>query len=60
MNDAKPQCQQVETGVMGGQVVDCQQVHQVPEPATAPLIAVAMLIAIAVHKIARRAPCKPS
>jgi hypothetical protein len=36
MNDAKRQCQQnMETGVMGGPTVGCQQVHQVPEPATA-------------------------
>lgn len=55
MSDTKVQCpQNMETGVMGGPTVDCQQVHQVPEPATAWLIAGALLIATAARKIGQR------
>jgi PEP-CTERM motif len=61
MNDAKRQCQQnMETGVMGGPTVECQEVHQVPEPATAWLIAIALLIAAAARKIGQRARCQSS
>jgi len=61
MNDAKRECQpNMETGVMGAPTVECQQVHQVPEPATAWLIAAALLIAVAARKIGQRAQLKPS
>ena len=56
MNDAKRQCEQnVETGVMGAPTVECQQVNQVPEPATTWLVAAALLIAVAARKIGQRA-----
>ena len=56
MNDAKRECQQsVETGVMGAPTAECQQVHQVPEPATGWLIAAALLIAVGVRKIGKKA-----
>lgn len=61
MDDVKHQCpQNMETGVMGAPTVDCQQVNQVPEPATAWLIPAALLIALAARKIVQRVRCRPS
>ena len=52
MSDAKSQCHQnMETGVMGAPTVACQEVHQVPEPATTWLIVAALLVGLAARKI---------
>ena len=59
MKDAKNQCQQtMETGAMGKPAVECQQVNQVPEPATAWLIAAALLMAAVARKIGRQVRSK--